>query len=163
MINTSNLWVGFTAGFLALVMVWGKLQALALLAPAVGFKQRICFSLAIAVVCSIVATIAAATVGLVLTAPIVWLTENGLVLVYTWFYLPAMRTRAFWQELLAVRIPRWYQSAKQLPSEFASVWFWMDQHRHIRQLMQPWRQDLKRSPAHVAAQAANSGGANARS
>ena len=140
--NNSTFWFAFSASLVAFGLVWFKLQALALLAPAANFTQRVFYSLAIANICFLVAKISATTIGMAWTAPIVLVTENLLVLAYTWHFLPSLRTRTFWKEFATVRIPRWYRSAKQLPAEFASVWFWMDQWRHMRQLMQPWRQDL---------------------
>lgn len=143
--NDSTLWFALTVGAVALVPVWFKLQALSLLAPTVGFSKRLVCTVAIALICFAVALVSAQSLGMVLTAPVVFVTENLLVLAYTWHYLPTMRTWDFWKELFTVRIPRWYESAKQLPSEFASLWFWMQQWRHMRQLAQPWRQDLHKS------------------
>lgn len=142
--NNSTLWFAFFASLGALGLVWFKLQALAVLAPEVSFARRVFYSLAIAVICFLVADVSAALLGMALTAPIVLGTENLLVFLYGWHFLPSMRTLSFWKELATVRIPRWYASAKQLRAEFASVWFWMDQWRHMRQLMQPWRQDLSK-------------------
>ncbi len=125
--TTGNLFAS-GASLMVLFEIWIKIEALTILAKGakIPFLSRLCFSAGTALICFIALTESSSVVGLFWGLAIMWVVEHAMLLVYAWHFTPAVRTLAFWQELVEVRVPQWIctgcELSERLRSKAEALW-----------------------------------------
>lgn len=125
--TTGNLFAT-GASLMVLIEIWIKIEALTILAKGakLTFMSRLMFSLATALICFIALKASSYVVGVFWGLAVLWVVEHAMLLVYAWHFTPAVRTAAFWQELVEVRVPQWIctgcELSERLKSKAEALW-----------------------------------------
>ncbi len=134
MITSAN-WFATGASLMVLIEIWIKIEALTVLAKGarLPFLSRLAFSITTALICFFALKVSTLLVGAIWGVVVLWLVEHAMLFVYAWNFTPAVRTYAFWKELVEVRIPQWFASAHELLPKFGDKVFWQEKWCHLRQ------------------------------